>query len=150
MFELDHETFTFSLNSGLKVYLQRNNQSKIELNAQLFQEMMQTGSYFLHLKEFAETMRNSGNLSDDGPQAGKTLQSFALAVGEFLSQYQATIIDFMNRVRRRRLAEAVLIFDDSAANDELLLSQDATLLEVQVHLEPLMHQLRLLANICFT
>ena len=56
----------------------------------------------------------------------------------------------MNRVRRRRLAEAVLIFKDGEENDEQLLSQNATLLEVQVHLEPLMNQLRLLANICFT
>ena len=43
--------------------------------------MMQAGSYFLHLKEFADCMRSN--------DAGKIVQSFALAVGDFLTQYQA-------------------------------------------------------------
>ena len=44
---------------------------------------MQAGSYFLHLREFADSM--SAGAIDEGP--GKVLQSFALAVGEFLQEY---------------------------------------------------------------
>ena len=68
MFELDQTTFLFSLNNGLKLYLQREAQSKIEVNADNFTNMMQAGAYFLHLKEFADCMRLAG---EDGP--GKIL-----------------------------------------------------------------------------
>ena len=84
VFELDQQAFTFSANNGLKLYLEQST-GKIEMNSGLFERMMQAGSYFLHLREFADTMSAGG--IDEGP--GKVLQSFALAVGEFLQEYQA-------------------------------------------------------------
>lgn len=109
------------------------------MNSALFERMMQAGSYFLHLREFADTM-SAGGL-DEGP--GKVLQSFALAVGEFLQEYQAQVIEFGNQVRRRRLAEGTLV-------EGVDVYGEVTLLEVIVHLEPLIDKLNLLANICFT
>jgi len=34
---------------------------KLKVNQELFEEMMEAGSYFLHLNEFVECMQNSEN-----------------------------------------------------------------------------------------
>ena len=70
---------------------------KLKVNQELFEEMMEAGSYFLHLNEFVECMQNSENAaSEESPAVGKILQAFALSVADFLTEYQSQIIDFQN------------------------------------------------------
>ena len=126
------------MNNGIKVYLQREQQARLCINAEMFKDMMQAGSYFLHLKEFADCMRRSQ--MEGG--AGLILQSFAQAVGDFLQSYQARVLDFGNQVKRRRLGETLFLSGG--------IEGDHSLLELIVHMEPQIAQLRLLSNICFT
>ena len=74
------------MNGNRRVYI-KNEQAKLSVNQSLFQEMMEAGSYFLHLREFVDCMQNS-------EQAGKMLQAFSLAIADFLTYYQSQIIEF--------------------------------------------------------
>ena len=100
VFELDHDNFTFSLNGNRRVYLERpcgvveggyviNEPVQLRLNQALFTEMMEAGSYFLHLKEFVNCMQNVNATEEAEFGVGLILQAFSLSVAEFLSYYQS-------------------------------------------------------------
>jgi hypothetical protein len=181
VFDLDQETFTFSINGNKRVYVvvedtsmfaqrsmsqqsaQPGRPAKLAVNQELFQEMMEAGSYFLHLNEFVACMSNAENAqSEESQPVGKILQAFSLSVADFLSFYQSQIIDFPNKVQTRRKFEDALIFNRQGVADvksaeavqkSELLSNSAsppTLLDLLTHLSPLLTQLKLLATICFT
>lgn len=108
VFDLDQETFTFSMNGNKRVYVvveehpmfvgrttgqqsaRPGRPAKLAVNQELFQEMMEAGSYFLHLNEFVACMSNAENAqSDESQPVGKILQAFSLSVADFLSFYQS-------------------------------------------------------------
>jgi len=182
VFDLDQETFTFSMNGNKRVYVTVEDTSmfarsrgglsstanpgrgaKLAVNQELFQEMMEAGSYFLHLNEFVECMSNAENAqNEDSLPVGKILQAFSLSVADFLSFYQSQIIDFPNKVHTRRKFEDTLIFDQQGEEDAKIkeamksnrpspeAASPPTLLDLLTHLSPLLTQLKLLATICFT
>lgn len=86
VFELDQESFTFSLNANNRVYLTSRNgnaqEVKLAVNKSLLEDMMESGSYFLHLREFVECMSNP-----EGAEVDLTLQAFSLSVADFLNYY---------------------------------------------------------------
>lgn len=58
IFDLEQETFTFSMNGNRRVYLTTSQDGsdsptevKLSVNQKLFEDMMMAGGYFLHLKE---------------------------------------------------------------------------------------------------
>jgi hypothetical protein len=53
---------------------------------------------------------------------------------------------FENKVMKRRKFESLMLFGE----EECQSLDYPTLLEVKIHMEPVMNQLRLLATICFT
>ena len=69
------------MNGNRRVYV-KDKLTKLAVNQALFQEMMEAGSYFLHLREFVDCMSNS-------EAAGKMLQAFSLAIADFLTYYQS-------------------------------------------------------------
>ena len=79
VFDLEQETFTFSMNGNRRVYVSNEN-AKLSVNQKLFEDMMEAGSYFLHLREFVDCMQNS-------EAAGKVLKAFSLSVADFLTYY---------------------------------------------------------------
>lgn len=118
--------------------------------------MMEAGSYFLHLNEFVECMQNSENAqNDESAPVGKILQAFSLSVADFLTQYQSQIIDFQNQVVKRRRFEDIMIFEPQTDQTNLITSKDVlkkkpTLIDLKIHLGPVLTKLKLLATICFT
>ena len=149
------------MNGNRRVYMTADDEGgrpslvKLRVNQRLFEDMMEAGGYFLHLKEFAECMQNAENAQhEDAPPVGKVLQAFALSVADFLTYYQQQVIDFQNQVRKRRRFEDILLFGmghgpDSSSSAEAE-SKRPTLLELKVHLGSLIAKLKLLATICFT
>lgn len=181
VFDLDQETFTFSMNGNKRVYVvvedasmfaqrqmgqqtaQPGRPAKLAVNQELFQEMMEAGSYFLHLNEFVACMSNAENAqSEESQPVGKILLAFSLSVADFLAFYQSQIIDFPNKVQTRRKFEDALIFNQQDVTDvksaEAVKKSESlpnsasppTLLDLLTHLSPLLAQLKLLATICFT
>lgn len=63
VFDLDQESFTFSMNGKRKVYVKHEYESfnpqpvRLQVNQVLFDDLMEAGSYFLHLKEFVDCMQ---------------------------------------------------------------------------------------------
>lgn len=125
----------------------QNKKKKLAVNQELFKELMEAGSYFLHLNEFVACMANAENAkSEDSQPVGKILQAFSLAISDFLSFYQSQIIDFPNKVQTRRKFEDSLVFQRKSESQEENLqlmigdkNQDApTLLDLLTHLSPLL------------
>lgn len=89
IFELDQETFTFSLNGNRRVYLTNDDHEvKLNMNQSLFEAMMEAGSYFLHLKEFVDCMQSPDTgLDEKTAPVGKVLQAFSISVDDFLRYY---------------------------------------------------------------
>jgi len=76
------------MNGNCRVYMQANSESpKLSVNSELFDDMMEAGSYFLHLKEFVECMQNPDNGKNENSYVGRILQAFSLSVANFLSFY---------------------------------------------------------------
>ena len=129
VFELDQSTFTFNLNGNRRVYITANSDEPVKLavNQQLLQDMMEAGSYFLHLKEFVNCMLVNCE------EVGKILEAFSLAVADFLAYYQAQVIKFQNQVIQRRQFEDIMLFKDTVG-----MENPPTLLELKLHLLSLM------------
>ena len=80
VFDLVQETFTFSMNGNRRVFMTAEDEGgrpslvKLRVNQKLFEDMMEAGGYFLHLKEFAECMQNAENAQhEDATPVGKVL-----------------------------------------------------------------------------
>jgi hypothetical protein len=122
---------------------------KLTVNPARFQEMMEAGSFFLHLKEFVDCMQNANIFEKTENGVGLILQAFSLSVAEFLRYYQSHVLQFQNKVAMRRAFESKLLFGEASdLKDEA--QSSPTLLELKIHMKPVMDKLRLLATICFT
>jgi hypothetical protein len=75
IFELEQNTFTFHLRNNVEVL---NYSLNKDLLKSIFSEMMEGGSYFLHLKEFSEFM------SIPFYSCGLIQENFAISINEFL------------------------------------------------------------------
>ena len=95
VFRLREKTFTFHLNSSLKV-----EGYSIEVLENVFQPLMEAGSYFLYLKEFVDYF-----LSNESQSQGMIVQHIVLAIQDFLTFYQNQLNGTHLQVRNRRLSE---------------------------------------------
>jgi hypothetical protein len=88
---------------------------------------MTCGEYFLNLKELTAFMHNSSN------NMGQIVQSFGLAIEQFLTFYQNQVLCLAQHVKERREKEGQIL--DSRGS----LRTPPTLIELKVHMEPLMN-----------
>ena len=108
-----------------------------ELILSYFEEYMEAGTYFLHLNEICSYLKTNPKFG------GLMLESFATGLNQFLAFYQYQILNLKEAVLERRIKENSL-FGESM---ESLKSRPITLLELKIHLEPLITQIQLIAFI---
>jgi hypothetical protein len=108
-----------------------------ELILSYFEEYMEAGTYFLHLTEICHYLKSNPQIG------GLMLESFALALSEFLSFYQYQILNLEEAVHERRMKENEMFGE----GPQSVRNRSITLLELKIHLEPLITQIQLIAYI---
>ena len=104
----------------------------LEVLEDLFQPMLEGGSFFLYLREFVDYFLASST--------GMIMQNFVLSIQEFLTFYQNYCNNLLSQVNARRFQESTLLKLD-------LIDRDITVIELSVHMGPLIKQIKMLAAV---
>ncbi|CDW78602.1 lissencephaly type-1-like motif-containing protein [Stylonychia lemnae] len=142
LFLLKNENLTFILRPNFEI---RNYSLNQESASQIFESMIESGGFFLHLREFTEFMSYSQN------NGGMILQNFVLALSDFLTFYYNQINELWSGVEARRKYEDLTMFNIVAdESTQKQINSQMTILELCIHTSQLQKQIRLMATICFT